>query len=564
MKVDLAYYQSSRLQAAGATQLLSLAPNLARPPVAFDAPLAKPLRFREAMSALHAVVTSDLRYQPRDHTAYLAWREAEKRRQLEEYAARYHHARGEIEARRKQPIPAGLEESYGSARSKYWSARQKYANFLFRSDLSLWRRLMPCDPVITVADDVVFFECFSADESSYGSLSVARDDGFGRAELAQAGTTNVDYSQSLYEHFQSLRSYRETRLKVDPAGFEVATHGGADYREEKIDLPPSWLQGFMQLQSAMSLPLRKVRLSTAAVYSLIAYLKRHRARQSPRAIRFELTPGRAPRLVLEPWGQTIDSYGTKYDGPETEPIRVWGRNRLAVLARLLPIAEHFDVYLLGNGLPSFWVAALGEMQFTLGLSGWTTNDWTRAAALDLLLPAQSPPPQLVQHLLEHLARTQRARMDELVAASVGDPAMCLAALNRLAKSGQVIYDLPAGVYRWRPVLKEPVPLADAGSEHPELAGSQKILARGSVQIESTERTKRGGWTWKGKADGCAVETTVDAEGRIASGTCVCSYYRQAGLKKGPCRHMLALRATASRPAAAELSWYERLIRWSRN
>jgi len=72
--------------------------------------------------------------------------------------------------------------------------------------MAMWRLLMPCDPVVTVADDVVFFECFSADESSYGCLTVNRDDGFGRSEQLQLGTTNVDYSWNLYHEFQSLRS----------------------------------------------------------------------------------------------------------------------------------------------------------------------------------------------------------------------------------------------------------------------------------------------------------------------------------------------------------------------
>ena len=114
---------------------------------------------------------------------------------------------------------------------------------------------MPCDPVVTVADDVVFFECFSADESSYGCLTVERDGGFGRSENFQYGTTNVDYSWQLYDHFQALRTYRETRLQVDPSGFEVKTAEHSDYREEKIDLPDGWLRGFMQIQSAMTLSL---------------------------------------------------------------------------------------------------------------------------------------------------------------------------------------------------------------------------------------------------------------------------------------------------------------------
>jgi len=104
---------------------------------------------------------------------------------------------------------------------------------------------------------VLFFECFSKDESSYGCLNVDRG-GFAAQGDVALGTTNVDYSLALYEEFQRLRTYRRTRFEVDPAGFEVATAGAAGYREEKIDLPPSWLRGFMQLQGAMSLTNRRV------------------------------------------------------------------------------------------------------------------------------------------------------------------------------------------------------------------------------------------------------------------------------------------------------------------
>ena len=50
---------------------------------------------------------------------------------------------------------------------------------------------------------------------------------------------------------------------------------------------------------------------------------------------------------------------------------------------------------LGTGFPSFWVARMGEMRLTLGLSGWTTNDWTRGSALDLLAPPAKPSRELI-------------------------------------------------------------------------------------------------------------------------------------------------------------------------
>jgi hypothetical protein len=44
---------------------LALAGNLKREPVAFEGRIKDPLRLREALSALHAVVASDFRYVPR-------------------------------------------------------------------------------------------------------------------------------------------------------------------------------------------------------------------------------------------------------------------------------------------------------------------------------------------------------------------------------------------------------------------------------------------------------------------------------------------------------------------
>ena len=86
MQVKLAYLGHSRLQQSRGGQVLSLAPNLAREPVAFDAPLVQPIRFREAISALHDVVISDLRYKPRDKTAYQQWKLEENRRLVHAHA----------------------------------------------------------------------------------------------------------------------------------------------------------------------------------------------------------------------------------------------------------------------------------------------------------------------------------------------------------------------------------------------------------------------------------------------------------------------------------------------
>jgi hypothetical protein len=567
MNLTLAYLGCSGLSQSGSGQLLSLAPNLKREAVSFDAALVKPLRFREAISALHDVVISDLRYKPRDKTAYEDWKKNEQSRLAALRTETYKQAKADILSRRDEPVPPDLEKNYRKCRAVYWDARQKYAGYLLRHDMELWRMLMPCDPVITVADDVVFFECFSADESSYGCLTVNRTETFGKSDSTKFGTTNVDYSWNLFHHFQSLRTYRETRFRVDPAGFEVATQGNADYREEKIDLPAGWLRGFMQIQSAMTLPMRKVRLSREAVYSILAWLRRHKAHKSPRALRFEMVNGKPPVLVLEPWEQRITAYGEPCQNAAGEPIRIWGKQRLLALARLLPLAESVDVYLLGTGLPSFWVANMGEMQLTLGLSGWTTNDWTHGSALDLLAPPAEPTPEVIASVAAHLQKTRAAAFADIDARCSSNPGLTAAALRHLAHSGQLIYDLPNRLYRWRQIMPQALGEAEIGPENPEQLGSRYLLSRGKVKLLSRTDAPGGGKIYVGEAEGKPVELLIDVDGRIRRGKCVCSHHYKGGIRMGPCRHLLALRWLAVKGSSLDSSnatWYERLQQWAHN
>ncbi len=562
MIATFAYSGHSAVVGTGSHQKFQLVPNLARDPVAFDAPLKNPLRFREAMSALHDTVISDLRFKKRDKTAYQEYKKTQQQRESAIRRETVKVATADLLARQNMPVDPNLVHNFEKARRRYWSARQSYSNYLYRHDQALWRQLMPCDPVITVADDVVFFECFSADESSYGCLTVNRDDGFGHSDSTKFGTTNVDYSQDLYHHFQSLRSYRETRFAIDPAGFSVATTDRANYREEKIDLPTTWLRGFMQLQSAMTMPMQKLTLSREAVYSITAWYKRHKAHASPRAVRFELLPGRNPRIVLEPWEQPIIDRATTHDGPQTEPIRVWGGRRLMVLARVLPLAERFDVYLLGTGLPTFWVAHMGEMRLTLGLSGWTTNDWTRSSAIDLLAPPTAPSPDLVNNIAATVRAAGAISANKLQQDLSIDAARAHAALRELAHSGQVIYDLSANLYRWRQIMPKALGEAEIGAEHPELAGARDIMEKNQVELKTRTDAPRGASIITGRVAGNEVEILLDGDQRITRGKCICGHYKKFGLKNGPCRHMLALRwrqSVGALEAYRASGWYNRLL-----
>ncbi len=514
------------------------------------------------MAAEHPfdIVISDLRFQRRDKAAYEAWKAGEATRVRQVRTDAFKQARADLETRRAQPVSRELEGRFNQLCKTYWRARTAYADHLRKHDLALWRKLMPSDPVITVADDVVFFECFSADESSYGCLTVNREDGFGPSENLRLGTTNVDYSWDLYHQFQSLRSYRETRFRLDPAGFDVATHGSPDYREEKIDLPAGWLRGFMQLQAAMALPLRRVTLTREAVYSLLVWLKRHKARTSPRALRFEQSPGQPLSLVVEPWEQRIPvlpspelAASAADHGPLLrEPVRIWGRQRLLTLARVLPLIERVDVYLLGTGFPSFWVAHMGEMRLTLGLSGWTANDWTRGSSLDLLAPPVPATGLQIDSTARFLQQHRAATFDAIDAHGGRAPAATASALNHLAHTGQVIHDLAAGVYRWRQVMPRALGEAELGPENAEVVASRDIIRKSAVSLDSRTDAPGGGVIFTGKADHKPVELLLDPDGRIKRARCLCGHFQKAGLRMGPCRHVLALRWLALQPESVPI------------
>lgn len=552
MRMDLRYHGRSGIREAAWGAAMTFEPNLSRSKVFFDGEIADPLRFREAVSALHAVVVGDLRFKKKDRSAHTAWLATQAEQEAAIAAAvRDQVKQDELAKIVKEPLPPNLESEFRRLHSLYWTERRRWARELAQNDPELFRHLVPCDPVVTVAPDVVMFECFAKDEASYGCLSVDRD-GFKTAGDAGLGTTNVDYSLALYDHFQTIRSYRPTRLLVDPTGFEVAvTAGGTSLREEKIDLPASWLRGFGQLQAAMALPARRVELSVDVVYSLLAYMKRHREKTGPRSLRFVLAPGKPPQVVLEPWGVTVTSRGKLYDGPRAEEIKVWGRRRLMAFARALPFVEKFDVQLLGTGLPSVWTARLGPMRLTLALSGWTANDWSRGSNLDQYFAGFAATPATVDVIATHLATARSATLAELCRVANEDDKTVLGSLHELAKRGQLAYDFASGVYRSRPILDVALSESMLGPEPEEVVAGKSL--GGSVTIERDEKLATGKRLLVAKVQATKCEAVVDSDGAFANAKCSCSYFFRFRLRAGPCRHLIALRTHAMRLIApAEL------------
>ncbi|MEZ4451877.1 MAG: hypothetical protein R3B09_20605 [Nannocystaceae bacterium] len=514
----LTYDGASQVAAGeGGTMKVALFTDKGRPPVALKGSLKAPLLVREALSCLYDIVSSDFRYVPKDRTAYLAFMRM-----------------------RKSMASMGA-----------WQAQAAYFEWIARNDPLAFLIL---DPVVTVHPDALLFEVFSKDEGTYAQLAVD----WSAIEVEGTptyGTTHIDYSKALYEGVQRMRSYRKTTLEIGGAEVKVATAEprGPDAPavvEKQIRVPDSWLRGFLQVQSAATLPATVITIGAIDLYNVLRQLRLHAdKKKGGRGIRVELVPGEVPRLVLEPWEVVLKTEAPPFAGRQPAMIRIWGRRRLMLLRRLLPHVESIDLHLLGSGLPSFYVLKAGPVRLTIGLSGFTSANWAQAVAFDLLLPRLGHEDAAgdLQKVVDFLGGRHVASA-QAIADGIKRPAPAvLRALQLGCQRGVIMVDLAAKAYRLRPLVGGPIDLHRLEFRNLRERVGSDLIARKAVKIVSENRIYGVGLEIVGEAHVPAErreyrpQLTIDDEGRVRSAECTCSFYRKHKLKEGPCAHMIALR-----------------------
>lgn len=418
------------------------------------------------------------------------------------------------------------------------------------------------DPVVTVHDDRVFFEAFSRDQSAYGVVIVDRTVLETRGEV-RPGTTNIDFTAWLWGALGEMRSSRRTCLRLDPGGLELQTEKRGGRFEPKADLPEAWVRGFLQMQAAAVMPGTRLTLAPVDLLSAIRFLRYTKAKISPRALRYELPPGEDARLIIEPFEHEVPLRGARHGRTELRVIRTWGRRRLRLLEPLLPYASAARVYLKGRALPSFYVVDLPGVSFVLGLTGWTTQSFTRSAGQELSAGLGEADPILSEQALAALSARQVIRSSEL-AAQLGAPVAAVElALSRLCRRGRATYDIEARAFRHRELFATPIDASLEAELFPpdeRSAAAARLLAGGLVRVDgcSVEETTslRSFKTPEGKIHREVVhrdyrvrgsmpgaqrtEIVVSEAGRVIFGTCSCAFFAENLLNRGPCAHMVAL------------------------
>lgn len=115
------------------------------------------------------------------------------------------------------------------------------------------------------------------------------------------------------------------------------------------------------------------------------------------------------------------------------------------------------------------------------------------------------------------------------------------ALFRMAQRGQCIFDFSAGAYRYRQILSAPLGEEQLGPEPVELTEGRKLFVTKAVTITTEEALPGGQRLLQASVHATECEAIVDADGVMTKARCPCIHHKRFGIRKGPCRHLLALR-----------------------
>jgi len=471
------------------------------------AELQRPAVVRDALLSLGEILHSDLRRKPADRADYLAY----------------------------------LLSKGKKATQEVWNAQKAFLDAKYGE---VTQEEAPLDPVVTVAADHLAFEVFSADESAYARLELKAGEAYTAGDTS-CGTSYIDLSTALLRAVARMRSYRATTI-------DLRSSEGGD--ERAVQVPYRWIRAFSQVQAASTLPAHSFELSPVDLYNVLLTLRMRRAKKPPRALRYELVPGEVPRLVLEPWDRVLEGTGGAFQGSVPQVVRTWGRQRLTVLARLLPHARRVTVHLVGAGLPAYYVLDLGDATLTLALSGWTDSGWAGIATFDLLTAGEVD--QMLLGKLSAALQQGPVGLQQLEQATGRSRNEVRQGLLLMMQQGLVVHDMARDVFRHRALFVDPLDL-DAMRFRDEREREAHRLLELEDQVRLTRVHDLGG-------EGVRIEGevedrvahrayqasfTLDREGRTVDASCTTPQFRRSGLREGPTVPMIALRLLYARRQA---------------
>jgi hypothetical protein len=517
---------------------LNFGTDLSRDPVYLSGEVKSSRSFAQAMLILGKVVQIQ-RPTKKDHSEYQKWVEGEYLRILQRRNPERMAELGQLSERlqtleqKRDLLSKKLESLQGFVNSK----KREYFNWLFENDRNAWIVL---DPIVSVQNDGTFFEAFSGDESIYARVFLPHTQMM-NSEKPSLGTTNIDFSLLLEREFERVRSYRPMSLTVGLKKVDFQTEA-ASVEEEKIPLPETWVRGLVEVQSVLALAPTEFEMSSDALAEIIARLQSEKEKHGPRALKFMLKPGSNVRVEIQPWGEVFVDDWCTYSGDSELEVKIWGRRRLAVLKEILVGTNRVKVQLLGSGMPSFWTVVKDDVELTIGLSGWTSNDWASKAKFSAFIPTTNVKEEQIPLALESIMKTgstTTADLSKKLNLTVSEASVIL---QKLCLQGKAMFDPSRNIYRWRDLF----PTLDLYQEDDSSRESRAavILSKDNAAKVTLDDVKDGIRYLSGvvSKDQAQFNPTLelDLDNRPKYAQCTCSFYSFNKLRQGPCRHMIAL------------------------
>jgi hypothetical protein len=516
---------------------LSIGTDLNRDPVYLSGDVIPSRAFAQAMLALGEVVKIQ-RPEKKDHSAYQAWVSNEYMRIFQERSPKFLQEQVELLGRQNE-----LKDKRDKMQSKISTLthllrhkRAEYFSWLYENDRNAWIVL---DPIVSVQKDGTFFEAFSGDESIYARVFLPHS-ALDTKEEPSLGTTNIDFSLLLEREFDRVRSYRPMSLTVGLKSVDFKTEA-AVVEEEKIPLPETWVRGLVEVQSVLALAPTTFEMSSDALAEIIARLQSEKEKRGPRSLKFILKPNQPIRVEIEPWGEVFADDWCTYRGDSEATVRIWGRRRLSVLKDILVGTDRVKVHFLGSGMPSFWTVIKDGVELTIGLSGWTSNDWASKAKFSSFIPVANIKEEMIPIALDAIKKsgsTTTAELAKNLSVSIGEASVLL---QKLCLQGKAMYDPDRNLYRWRDLFPTLDLYVDDESSR-EMRGALANLATFKI-AKTLDDVKDGirylsGTIELGETFKPLLELDLDNRPKYAQ--CTCPFYNFNKLRQGPCRHMIVL------------------------
>ena len=332
-----------------------------------------------------------------------------------------------------------------------------------------------------------------------------------------------------------------------------------EHVEKKIDLPETWIKGFNQVSAAASLGGSDIEITKTDMYDICSYLRRHKAKESPRYMMWILDPGKNIKILFEPFKETL-TLQSVYNGEKYREEKIWGRRRWLVAEKIIPLCDSFTVRLLGFGMPQFIIGHMGYMHMTIGLTSWSSNDWVKGTAFNIMggFIGYGNYDKVYELLKEKRSLSIEEIRSELKESSKSE---CMAGIGMLLKKGEGYYDPVNNKVRFRRLLSEPLPEEMYETTQTEL-NVQEHIDEGLDNLRicindeeeyvfthsmKTPNPKKGKWKYyrtpdfDREYDYTNTELRINEDGAITHVKCDCREFKKgSGNISEPCEHILAL------------------------